>query len=342
LVCVFQRESNEEIKRIVMADFKREVECVYKGELYSVRDSGEVLRHVRKDKRLRKDDNHWTFGKPNNNGYMLLGTEVIHRIVAFAFIGEPPTTQHIVDHIDTNRQNNRPVNLRWLTKLENILNNPITVKRIVFRCGSIEAFLEDPSILRNYINEDPNFKWMRTVTPEEAQASWKRLSNWAKKENSSISTKGGSLGEWIFKDNHDYYSVQETSELVTSETPNAMQRKWSTPSEFPCCPPEKTDSPIQSYAANLKIGDIFSRNKYSSSIIADFATSSEGNELWVMCKNSEETAVKPWSLAQVIYENNLYVHTNLGSFFKEDGAKKQFTLAQGLEWTGGNTFDDLC
>lgn len=325
-----------------MTEFKKEVECVYKGEHYSVRDNGEVLRHARKDKRLRKDDNHWTFGKPNKNGYMLLGTEVIHRIVAYAFIGEPPTAQHIVDHIDTNRQNNRPENLRWLTKLENILNNPITVKRIIFRCGSIEAFLEDPSILRKYINEDPNFKWMRTVTPEEAQASWKRLSNWAKKENDSISTKGGSLGEWIFKDNHDYSSVQETSELGTSETPNAMQRKWRTPSEFPCCPPDRTDNPIQAYAENLKIGDIFSCNKYSSSIIADFATSTKGNELWVMCKNSEENSVKPWSLAQVTYENNLFVHTNLGSFFKEDGVKKQFTLAQGLEWTGGNTFDDLC
>ena len=328
--------------KIIRTDFKREVECVYKDEYYSVRDNGEVLRHARKDERLRKYDNHWTFGKPNNNGYMLIGSEVIHRIVAYAFIREPPTTQHIVDHIDTNRQNNRPENLRWLTKLENILNNPITVKRIVFRCGSIEAFLEDPSILRNFINEDPNFEWMRAVSPEEAQASWKRLSNWAKKENDSTSPKGGSLGEWIFKDNPNYSSFQETSELVTSETPNAIQKKWRTPSEFPCCPIESTDNPIESYTANLKIGKIFSRNKYSNSIISDFATSADGNTLWVICKNSEENAVKKWSLAQVTYENNLFVHTNLGSFFEKIGAEKQFTLAQGLEWTGGNTFDDLC
>lgn len=325
-----------------MTNFKRKVECVYKNEHYSVRDNGAVLRHACKDKRLRKDDNHWTFGKPNNNGYMHIGMEVIHRIVAYAFIGEPPTTQYIVDHIDTNRQNNRPENLRWLTKLENILNNPITVKRIVFRCGSIEAFLEDPSILRNYINEDPNFEWMRAVTPEEAQASWKRLSIWAKKENDRTSTKGGSLGEWIFNDNRNYSSFQETSELVNSETPNAIQRKWRTPSEFPCCPKENTDNPIEAYAGSLKIGEIFSRNKYSNSIISDFATSVDGNSMWVMCMVSEEAAVKPWSLAQVTYENNLFVHTNLGSFFKKDSAEKQFTLAQGLEWTGGNTIDDLC
>ena len=42
-------------------------ECSYKGELYSVRDNGAVLRHARKGKRIRKDDDIWTFGKPNEN-----------------------------------------------------------------------------------------------------------------------------------------------------------------------------------------------------------------------------------------------------------------------------------
>ena len=38
----------------------------------------------------------------------------------------------------------------------------------------------------------------------------------------------------------------------------------------------------------------------------------------------------------------VYLHTSMGSFFTEEGAEKQFTLAQGLEWTGGDTFDDYC
>jgi len=151
-------------------------------------------------------------------------SEVIHRIVAYAFIGGPPTTQHIIDHIDTNRQNNCPENLRWLTKLENILNNPITVKRIIFHCGSIEAFLKDPSILGKHINEDPNFVWMKTVTPEETQISLERLSNWAKKENENTSSRGYSLGEWIYMDSRNYPSFQEDSKLVTAKTPNAVQK----------------------------------------------------------------------------------------------------------------------
>ncbi|MCH7400771.1 HNH endonuclease signature motif containing protein [Belliella kenyensis] len=322
-------------------DFEREAECFYKNERYSVRDNGAVLRHPRKNKPLRKYDNHWTFGKPNNNGYLLIVSEVVHRIVACAFLGAPPTTQHIVDHIDTNRQNNRPENLRWLTKLENILNNPITVKKIVHLCGSIEAFLEDPSILKNHINEDRNFGWMRAVTPEEARISWERLGNWADKENDGTSSQGGSLGEWIFKDNQNPSSNIEISEFTNSLTPNAVQNNWKTPSEFPCCPQGGTGNPIETYAANLGIDEVFSRNKYSNSIVSDFATSKDGNSLWIMCKSSDDNAIKPWSLAQVTFDSNLYVHTNLGSFSKKEGAEKQFTLAKGLEWTGGDTFEDF-
>lgn len=328
--------------KINLNDFKRETECVYKNEHYSVRDNGAVLRHTREGKRLRKDDNQWTFGTSDPKKYLKIGTEFVHRIIATAFHGAPPTPQYVVDHIDTNRQNNRPENLRWLTRLENILNNPITVKKIIFRCGSIEAFLEDPSILRNHVTEDPNFEWMRTVTPEEAQISWERLSNWAKKKNNNTSFSGNSLGEWIFEDNRSFSSFQEISEFVVSQTPNVVQKNWKTPSEFPCCPQESTNNPIESYAANLKIGEIFSRNKYSHSIISDYVTSKEKNTLWVMCEAGEDDAVKPWLLAQVTYEDNLFVHTNLGSFFEKNGAEKQFAHAQGLEWTGGDTIDDYC
>ena len=61
-----------------------------------------------------------------------------------------------------------------------------------------------------------------------------------------------------------------------------------------------------------------------------------------MCRNSDDRAMKPFSLAEVTYENDVFIHNSLGSFFKKDGAEKQFTIEQGLEWTGGQTFDDLC
>lgn len=322
--------------------FKRQVDCAFKGEIYSVRDNGAVFRHSRKNKPKRKLDDQWTFGTPNNYGYLLIASEVVHRIVAYAFLGEPPSErQNIVDHIDTNRQNNRPENLRWLTKLENILLNPITVKRIIFHCGSMEAFLENPSILNNYVRKDPNFQWMRAVTPEEAKTSWIRLNNWAKRKDDGFNTKRGRIGEWIFADNRDTILTPKNEEFVVSKTPNAIQKNWKTPSEFPLCPKVSSENPIEEYFINLTIGFLFSSNKYSDSFVEDFAFSKDKSVLWIICKNAESGAIKPWSVVQVTFESDFFVHTSLGSFFEEDGAEKEFTLAQGLEWKGGNTFDDF-
>lgn len=181
---------------IDLNNFIIETECIYEGERYSVRDNGAVFRHPRIGKRIRPNDNQWTFGKINSlNPYLHLSDVRIHRIVATAFYGEPPNPHYVVDHIDTNCRNNRPENLRWLTRLENALLNPITRKKIEFRCGSIEAFLENPSILNAYQIE-PNFAWMRTVTRDEAQNCKKRMSLWV---SANKKPQGGSLGEWIYE-----------------------------------------------------------------------------------------------------------------------------------------------
>lgn len=44
----------------------------------------------------------------------------IHRLVARAFLGEPPTDEHEINHKDANKQNNRPENLEWVTRQENL------------------------------------------------------------------------------------------------------------------------------------------------------------------------------------------------------------------------------
>ena len=177
-------------------DFENEMECTYKGETYSVRDNGAIMRHAPIGSKPRPTDNIWTFGKYDaKTGYAKIAGEVVHRIVATAFHGPAPSPQYVVDHIDTNRRNNRPENLRWVTKLENILLNPITAKKIILLCGSIEEFLKDPSILKQ--NEiDRNFAWMRAVSKEEAAISLERMLSWAKSDKTS---SGGTLGTWIFE-----------------------------------------------------------------------------------------------------------------------------------------------
>ena len=185
---------------IEISDYKKESECCYKGETYKVRDNGAVMRMSKGGVRPRPLNDVWTFGTSGKNGYMTINAEFVHRIVATAFIGEAPTSQHIVDHIDTNRQNNRPENLRWLTKLQNVLLNPITRGKIEFLCGSVENFLRNPSMLKEFEYQDKNFEWMRAVTKEEAEntlRNWETLLKSPKKFSST-----GSIGEWIYEKKH--------------------------------------------------------------------------------------------------------------------------------------------
>lgn len=319
-----------------------ELNCTYKDEQYSVRDTGEVLRHPRPGKQSRSLDNTWTFGKLNDKtGYMEVGAARVHRIVATAFHGPAPTKEHVVDHIDTNKRNNRPENLRWVTKLENVLLNPITVKRIEFVCGcTVEEFLADPSKFRDKFQE-PNYKWMCSVSAQEAQISLERLSAWAKSDKLP---SGGTLGEWIFNrstaQNRYDGIVPEEDPIIKAITPNAAQRNWRVPSEFPCCPQEFAEDPIAAYAENLKTGSIFCRNNVYSSLVSKNAFSDDHQSLYVMSES--ENSIKPWALAKVTYEDGHFLHDSLGTFFEQNGAEKQFCIAQGLDWSGGDSIDDYC
>lgn len=132
---------------------------------------------------------------------------------------------------------------------------------------------------------------------------------------------------------------EECSDLVIAKTHGAAQRNWQTPSEFPCCPQESTDTPIASYAEKLKIGSIFASNDIYQSIVLKFATDATMKTLYVM---SESDNMKPWAVAKITYEDKLYIHESLGSFFFQEGAEKEFCIAQGLEWTGEDPIDDYC
>lgn len=349
----------------LLNDYVEIKECSYKGEHYSVRDNGAILRHAREGKRIRKDDDIWTFGRPNKNtGYMELGSERVHRIVAFAFLGAPPTPQHIVDHIDTNRRNNRPVNLRWLTKLENVLNNPITRKKIEYLCGSIEAFVNDPSIIQEFVNDNPNYEWMRTVTQEEAQASYERLSAWAETKNEEKHSNVN-IGEWLYTPNKSvimkernlsdeecYYSKYALEErvdsikeldlsavnLTKSLTLNAMQRYWRTPTEFPLCPSNIGEKPLITYLNNLQKGAIVTKNQFTIHFIDDFALCNDN--LLVITTHADE-GIKNFSMISITFENGKYVHEGR-TFFEARGAQKALVLAQGGEWKGEDGIDDYC
>ena len=336
-------------------DYRDEKSCIYKDEEYLVRDNGAVFRKARPNQRVRKLDNEWTFGKLNiKTGYLEIASVRVHRIVALAFHGEPPTKEHVVDHIDTNRQNNRPNNLRWITRLENVVLNDVTRKRIEYRTGvSIYKFLENPEKYRDAF-EDPDFSWMRRVTEEEAKVCLENVRKWSEDRNEFSFKPSSKLGEWVYQPRYNEkknvgdtnafiqsrrYAFKEKLAVIDSLTTMAKQKDWKTPTKFVCCPEKVDDDPILCYLKNLHEDSIFTENQYGESTVVKYA--SVDNKAIVII-TAISSSIKPLALVKVTYENGYYIHTSLDSIFTDEGAEKQFTLAQGLEWTGGDSIDDYC
>lgn len=343
----------------------------YKGERYSVRDNGAIKRHALMPSMPRPLDEIWTFGKKDKKtGYMMYGGHRVHIIVANAFHGEHDSKQYVVDHIDTNRCNNRVENLRWFTKLENALNNPVTVKKITFLCGGdITKFIENPSCLKDLTGNYQDVMWMRTVTAEEARNAYERVMHWAKKPITK-SSSDVAVGEWVYKpfqpfeegenireflnsykspakknlydyvdDKMEYESVDDFDYLTKSLTPNVLQRNWRTPTEFPLCPSEEIS--LDSYFRNLEKGKEFCLNERWKSVVFDFAISDNSDKLWVAC-DSGESSLKRWSLTEITIERNYFVQSTIGTYFEQNGVMKIFTLIQGKEWEGEDSIDDYC
>jgi hypothetical protein len=325
--------------------FDEERELEFKGEVYIVRDNGAVFRRARSDARRRKLDEIWTFGVlDKHSGYYVVNGHVVHRIVATAFCGPKPTPDHVVDHIDTNRLNNRAENLRWVTRLENVLLNPITRRRIELAFGSLEAFFENPRA-----QTVPNWEWMRTVTKEQAAESRARLLEWAARGEPA---RGGALGDWIFwprrsepksfeaklhptareeemmgKVNRLTPANQRLQSTDTASlTPGAVQRNWRTPTEFPHCPAVVSPTALGDYFGGLSAGAVFARNRYGESTVVE--ASRTDAMLSVVC--TTQSGVKDWSVASIFVEGDSFCHESRGTFFTKEGAMKVHLTTLGI------------
>lgn len=327
---------------INIKEFFEEKECLYDGERYSVRDNGAVLRHSRVGQRRRRNDNEWTFGKENKtNPYLHISGVRIHRIVATAFHGAPPNPQYVVDHIDTNCRNNRPENLRWLTRLENSLLNPVTRKKIEFLCGSIEAFLENPSMLNN-LQGDPNFTWMRTVTQDEAQNCKVRMHLWSKtkkikKNNSPIRTSA--FEKTIFKPLQKWEVFGREPGLDFAFTPWCAQYMWRACAHFPMSVADFSTDRLLGYYSNLKEGAVLAHSDHE-----EICPTLTVEEAQLLVENSSMlTLSKRSNYGYTIVgisldkETDYFIHFYLGSYLSKEDACKFFSKFQASkDWWGAS------
>ena len=339
--------------------YSEERECNYRERHYRVRDNGSVLRFPKDHAKPRKGDNEWTFGTFNkNNGYLFIGTHQIHRIVATAFHGNPESETDIVDHIDTDRQNNRPENLRWTTKLQNALN-PATRKKLELMTGMpIEEILKDMSILKEY-NLPREFQWMGAVSKEESQRTLQNMKEWAakpyKRPETPYKPDAGILRPFSARNISPLrptpYEMEHTSSrpaadedeglpagCIRSLTPNALERGWRAPYEFPFCPQHGGD--LKSYFEAIGIGEEVAIGKGYSFFATEKAMNRDGMAICLKTM-SGENSVKPYGVMTITMEDGWFIHEGRG-YFDEDGQKKYFTIAKGEEWTGGDVFDDFC
>ena len=316
-------------------NYAREIELEYEGEIYLVRDNGAVYRKHRPNHRKRPLDETWTFGVKNKQDrYMCIGKVKVHRIVAVAFLERPPSKKHVVDHIDRDRTNNCIENLRWVTNLDNLIRHPGIRKRIKNAYGSLEKYFDDPSTPINEL--EPSFAWLKYVSKEEAQKSREQLQKWS--ENDRFVTRG-------VLSNRVHGNLQATPPerppLPVPEkqslTPMAIQRRWNTPAEFPCCPKDIGLNPLEDYLRNLTANAVFSRNRYGESLVV----MAELGDSFLSVLTTDKNTVKPWAVTKITVENGKFVHENIHTYFELNGAKKAHYGLLGIPFSG-ESIDDYC
>lgn len=88
--------------------------------LYSATSEGEIFSHrsLRYLKRKKHANNYYVVCVVDSDGEV--HDILVHRLVCLAFHGYPKIWQTDVNHIDCDKSNNRPENLEWCTRKQNM------------------------------------------------------------------------------------------------------------------------------------------------------------------------------------------------------------------------------
>lgn len=293
-----------------ISDFDREKSCVYNGRRYFVRDNGAVYRLCKDDGTTRPGDEEWTIGKPNSQtGYLYVGKDAVHRIVCTAFHGEPVGDKNIADHIDTNIWNNRPKNLRWVTRMENITSNPITMAKIEARFGSFEAFQEYIAQKSKQKKEKADVSSMRPVTREEGEAYLENRLEWAEKPKEERIPIGFGAGEWMFhRKPKEEFVFKNWISQVLDKTEECT---------FPLAPraTKEGEDVIQKYVEALVPGKTFLISRNYETVVRDVVFFEKENKLRVLSERLQAKRA-PFYIFEIWPEDMYLYHRIVGTYGK--------------------------
>ncbi len=115
---------------------------------YKDKDDVFVSRSGKIKKIDKKGNVTVTYGCFNNYGYLHVGNNGVHRMVADTFIPNPDNKPEI-NHIDGNPANNKVENLEWCNRRENMIS-PDTHDRISRKIACVDV--ETKEIVKEYIS----------------------------------------------------------------------------------------------------------------------------------------------------------------------------------------------
>ena len=109
---------------------------------------------------------------------------LIHRLVAEAFIGAPPTPEHEVNHKNFDKSDNRPDNLEWITHAENTRYSALVIPRN--RGETNHSKLTEAQVVeirRRHATNEANFTQLaaeygvalQTISAIVKRAKWKHV-----------------------------------------------------------------------------------------------------------------------------------------------------------------------